>query len=228
MAAASSGVALSGGRFKIKATFAYLMQRGARGASIEEIADLIWPKAHLTQSLNRLYHTIHCLRQLLLSPESPPTRGCIQIVCRNGRYYLSLPDGTWIDLPIFEQLCRQGEKLFRLGQFEQALMCCQAAERLYGGSLFSDIPLEYVENAELDWCWSQRFWIERMHLRILTYIAAIYRVRKDHELALRYCTRSPDARSVLRNRSSRGNAHISCDRQWRCGRTSISVVPGIA
>ncbi len=179
----------SGATYKIKTIFAYLLQKGAQGASIEEMADLLWPEANdINQSLNRLYHTIHCLRTSLC-PELPSSRACPYMISRNRRYYLSLPEGTWIDVPIFEQFCRQGEKLLKTGDLEQSLVCHLAAERLYSGSLFSDIPIEYVENTERDWCWSQRFWIERIYLKMLTYLAAIYRRRDDSESALRCCER---------------------------------------
>lgn len=179
----------SGATHKIKTIFAYLMQKGAQGASIEEMADLLWPEANsINQSLNRLYHTVHCLRTSLC-PELSSSRDCPYVISRNRRYYLSLPEGTWIDVPIFEQFCRRGEKLLKAGDLEQSLVCHLAAERLYSGSLFSDIPLEYVENTERDWCWSQRFWIERIYLKMLSYLAAIYRRRDDPESALRCCER---------------------------------------
>lgn len=179
----------SGATYKIKTVFAYLMQKGAKGASIEEMADLLWPEANdINQSLNRLYHTIHCLR-MSLCPELPSGRDCPYMIGHNRRYYLSLPEGTWIDVPIFEQFCRQGEKLLKSGDLERSLVCHLAAERLYSGSLFSDIPIEYVENTERDWCWSQRFWIERIYLKMLTCLATIYRRRDDPESALRCCER---------------------------------------
>jgi two-component SAPR family response regulator len=178
-----------GATYKTKTIFAYLLQKGAQGASVEEIADLLWPDAvDLTQSLNRLYHTIHCLR-LALSPDLSSSRNSPYVVSRNRRYYLMLPEGTWIDVPVFEQFCRQGEKLLNAGDIDQSLVCHMAAERLYTGSLFSDIPVEYVENRETDWCWSQRFWLERIYLKMLTYTAIICRRRDDQKTALQYCER---------------------------------------
>jgi two-component SAPR family response regulator len=178
-----------GATYKTKTIFAYLLQKGAQGASVEEIADLLWPDAvDLTQSLNRLYHTIHCLR-LALSPDLSSSRNSPYVVGRNRRYYLMLPEGTWIDVPVFEQFCRQGEKLLNTGDIDQSLVCHMAAERLYTGSLFSDIPVEYVENRETDWCWSQRFWLERIYLKMLTYTAIICRRRDDQKTALQYCER---------------------------------------
>jgi len=60
---------IQGATLKTKTLFAYLLHRGQKGAAVEEIADLLWPEASSTEpSLNRLYHTVHCLR-MALSPE---------------------------------------------------------------------------------------------------------------------------------------------------------------
>lgn len=142
----------SGATYKTKTLFAYLLEKGAKGASVEEIADLLWPDAKdLDQSLNRLYHTVHCLR-MALSPKLSSSHDSPYVVSRAKRYYLTLPEATWIDVPMFEQFCRQGEKLMNVGDIEQSLLCHHAAERLYTGSLFADIPPEYVDDRDRDWC----------------------------------------------------------------------------
>src|SRR3972149_6823090 len=59
----------TGVTLKTKTLFAYLLHCGQRGATAEKLADLLWPEANSTdQGLNRLYHTVHCLR-MALSPE---------------------------------------------------------------------------------------------------------------------------------------------------------------
>jgi DNA-binding SARP family transcriptional activator len=179
----------SGATYKTKTLFAYLLGKGAKGASVEEIADLLWPEAKdLDQSLNRLYHTVHCLR-LALSPTLSSSHDSPYVVSHSKHYYLMLPDATWVDVPMFEQFCRQGEKLLNAGDIEQSLLCHHAAERLYTGSLFADIPREYVEDRDRDWCWSRRFWLESIYLKMLTYMVTIHRRRDDTKLALQYCDR---------------------------------------
>lgn len=179
----------SGATYKTKTLFAYLLEKGTKGASVEEIADLLWPDAKdIDQSLNRLYHTVHCLR-MALSPKLSSSHDSPYVVSRAKRYYLTLPEATWIDVPMFEQFCRQGEKLLNAGDIEQSLLCHHAAERLYTGSLFADIPPEYVEDRDRDWCWSRRFWLEAIYLKMLTYMVTIHRRRGDGTLALQYCER---------------------------------------
>lgn len=218
----------SGATYKTKTLFAFLLQKGAKGASVEETADLLWPGASdLNQSLNRLYHTVHCLR-MALSPELSSSRESPYLVSRNRRYYLTLPEGTWIDVPVFEQFCRQGERLLKAGEIEQSLTCHLAAERLYSGPLFADIPLEYVEDPERDWCWSQRFWLEEIYLKMLACTGSIYRQKNDPRLALDYCERvlrvDPCAESA--HREAMRAYHMigrldALERQYRLCRESL-------
>ncbi|TAK49787.1 MAG: hypothetical protein EPO23_00720 [Xanthobacteraceae bacterium] len=179
----------SGATHKTKTLFALLLERGTKGAGVEEVADLLWPEARdIDQSLNRLYHTVHCLR-LALSPHLKSSRNSPFIISRNKHYYLVLPEATWIDVPVFEQYCRQGEKLMNAGNLDLSLTCHQAAEHLYTGSLYGDIPLEYVEDRERDWCWSRRYWIEAIYLKMLACMATIHRKRQDAGMSLLYCER---------------------------------------
>lgn len=165
----------NGATTKTKTLFAYLLHCGAKGASSEEIADLLWPQTDcMSKSLNRLYHTIHCLR-LALSPDLKCSRESPYVVGHDGHYRLCLPQGTWIDVPVFEQLCHRGEKLFKNDRLEDSLVCYLSAERLYTGQLLADIPPEYTQNMDRDWCWSRRFWFDEIYVKLLANISQIYR-----------------------------------------------------
>jgi two-component SAPR family response regulator len=165
----------NGATIKTKTLFAYLLQCGAKGATAEELADLLWPQAQCTsQSLNRLYHTIHCLR-MALSPDLKHSRVSPFVLGHDHHYRLSLPEGTWMDVPIFEQFCRRGEKLLKANQLEEALTCCVAAEKLHTGTLLSDIPAEYIQNIDRDWCWSRRYWLDEVYVKLLTQISSLHR-----------------------------------------------------
>jgi two-component SAPR family response regulator len=121
-------------------------ERSSKRPPGKEIADLLWPQADsLSKSLNRLYHTIHCLR-MALSPDLKCSRTSPYVIGHDHHYHLLLPEGTWVDVPTFEQFCRRAEKLLKADQLEEALACYVSAERLYTGSLLSDIPVEYAEN----------------------------------------------------------------------------------
>jgi two-component SAPR family response regulator len=183
---------VGGATLKAKTLFAYLLHRGQKGATAEEVADLLWPEARSTvQSLNRLYHTVHCLR-MALSPGLTSSRDSPFVINDNQRYYLALPEGAWIDIPVFEQLCYKAERLLRENKDEESLLCHVAAERLYRGVLLADIPVQYIENVDEDWCWSRRYWLQEMYLKMLTYMAGTYRRRNDIPRALAYCEKVLD------------------------------------
>ena len=88
---------------------------------------------------------------------------------------------TNLDQPLFEQFCKRGEQLLRANQLEESLACHVVAEKLYSGPLYADIPLKYSENAEYDWCWSRRYWLEQMYVKMLTYSARIHRQLGSNE-----------------------------------------------
>ena len=88
-------------------------------------------------------------------------------VVRMGEYYrLNAPRGSWIDIDTFEQLCRRGLSLFKRGEDEAALRIYAAAEQLYTGDLFEDLPLEYVQPEQEDWCMPRRIWLREMALKL--------------------------------------------------------------
>jgi two-component SAPR family response regulator len=175
---------------KSKTLFAYLLQRGGDGAATDELADLLWPESDSIEAArNRLYHTVRCLRQALGSTSN--ARRAPQHVLRDGsRYVLTPPPGSWIDISTFEQLCRQSQLHINAGAPDEALSCLQAADRLYTGDLFEDIPAEYADNTERDWCWSKRYWLRDMFFKVQRDAARIYREHADYSAALAHCNKA--------------------------------------
>jgi two-component SAPR family response regulator len=167
--------------------FAYLLHRGAAGATSEELADLLWPDASDSQrGLNRLYHVVNSLRRVL-SPDLPAHRKSAFVLCHDQRYFLAVPPDTWIDLPMFQELCYRGATLLKQGALDEALLCYQSAERLYTGDFLADIPPQYTDSTEEDWYWGRRYWLREMHLKLLYSMAGIYRQLHQIPEALHYC-----------------------------------------
>ncbi len=175
---------------KSKTLFAYLLQKGGDGAATDELADLLWPESDSMETArNRLYHTVRCLRQALGSTSSDWATA--QHVLRDGsRYVLTPPQGSWIDISTFEQLCRQSQIHITAGATDEALICLQAADRLYTGDLFEDIPAEYADDSERDWCWSKRYWLRDMFFKVQRDAARIYREHADYSAALAHCNKA--------------------------------------
>jgi two-component SAPR family response regulator len=181
----------NGATKKVKTLFTYLLFKGEKGAATEELADLLWADTlDMTLSINRLYHTIRYLRAILEGNPEANLRESSFILHQNNRYYLTLPPDSWIDLPMFQELCFKGNEHFQQQQFEQALIVYQAAERLYQGDLLADLPQKYLDNTEQDWCWSRRFWYRDMHHKLLHSLATIHRCMGNLSEALNYCEKA--------------------------------------
>lgn len=180
----------AGATRKLKTLFAFLLIRGEKGANTEELADLLWSEADsIEQSLNRLYHAIRFLR-LVLNGHDDASKQSSFIVHQGSIYYLRLPYDSWIDLPMFQELCFKGNQHLKEGNLEQCKICYESAERLYTGDLFMDIPLKYVENNENDWCWSKRTWYREMYYKLLYSLAKIHRQMGNLSLAINYCDKA--------------------------------------
>ena len=183
---------ISGGATrKSKTLFAYLLQKGGQGGTTDELCDLLWPEADKVETArNRLYHTVKCLREAL---QGKPGRGAgrREHLLRDGsRYILVPPERSWLDISTFEQLCRQSHSHIKSGASDEALICLQAADRLYTGDLFEDIPADYADNTEHDWCWSKRYWLRDMFFKVQRDAARIHRERQDFSTALAHCQKA--------------------------------------
>lgn len=168
---------------KTKTLFAYLLQRGEKGAPTDLLAELLWSdEADEIKKRKRLYHAITMLRKTL---------GGSEYVRLNGSYYtLVPPEGTWIDIATFEQLCNRAKVLAKAGKFEDAVTLLDAADRLYSGELFEDLPPAYFENDMENWVVPKRTWFKDMALKVLRDKAAILRQRGQFRDALASCQKA--------------------------------------
>ncbi len=175
---------------KMKTLFAFLLYRGEMGAGAEELTALLWPDAaDGAAAHNRLYHVVNGLREVL-SPGIGSRRASPFVLNEQGRYYLAVPPHTWIDLPMFQELCYRGARLLREADFDQALICYESAERLYTGDYLADIPQQYADFAEDDWFWGRRYWLRDMFVKLLYGIATIHRTQGRVAAALSYADRA--------------------------------------
>jgi DNA-binding SARP family transcriptional activator len=179
----------AGAARKARALFAFLLLRGNRGATADELIEWLWPTASTPRlATNRLHHTINALRRSLL-PEAPAIKAKQHpyLVLEEGRYRLRPPPNTWVDVEDFEQLCRQGATLLREGALNEALLCLETALKLYSGDLFEDLPSELTDDRDNDWCWSRRYWFKDMVFKIHRDCATIHRLQGQHLQAISHC-----------------------------------------
>lgn len=158
---------------KLKTLFAFLLFRAEEGSTPEELVDVLWPDlADVEQGLNRLYQSVTSLRRVLTQPGG---EGRQFLRSGGGRYRLAVPEHTWLDVPMFQELCFQGAALDRAADAEEAITAYESAERLYTGDFLADLDLESASNATLEWCWNRRSWFRDMHLKAVTHLARLYR-----------------------------------------------------
>jgi len=176
-----------GATSKVKTLFAYLLVRGDRGAMAEEIADLLWRDASDSkQSLNRLYHTVRCLR-VALDPEQADNRHSVYVRHDAQRYFLAVPSGSQFDIVDFQEACYRGNEHMQRSQWHAADRALQQALALYQGDLFEGVPSKYAEYGEQDWCLSLRYWLRDMHHKALCYTAQALRHQGQLAEALASC-----------------------------------------
>jgi DNA-binding SARP family transcriptional activator len=168
---------------KTQTLFAYLLQCGEKGAHSEQISELLWPdEERVATKRARLHHTVAMLRKIL---------GSTQSVLRMGDYYrLNAPSGSWIDINTFEQLCRRGLALSKKGELESAMQVYLAADKLYAGDLFENLPREYIESENENWCLPRRTWLREMALKLQNdLINVLMRAGRTRE-ALDHCLKA--------------------------------------
>jgi DNA-binding SARP family transcriptional activator len=168
---------------KTRTLFAYLLQSGDKGTHADRIGELLWPEdGSEGTKRTRLHHTVAMLRKTL---------GDAGSVLRIGEYYrLNPPRGSWIDIDTFEQLCRRGLSLYKRGEDEAAMRVYAAAEQLYTGDLFEDLPMEYVQPDLEDWCMPRRIWLREMALKLqYDYAKVLVRSHRTRE-ALEHCLKA--------------------------------------
>lgn len=168
---------------KTRTLFAYMLTKGEKGVHADRLAELLWPEGDIEDGKRaRLHHTIAMLRKTLGHKDS---------VLRSGDYYrLNIPEGSWIDINSFEQLCRRGISLFKRGQLEEALQIYRSAEQLYVGDLFQDIPDEYMENDQEDWCLPRRTWLREMAIKLQRDMSRLLRSQGRLRQALEHCQKA--------------------------------------
>jgi DNA-binding SARP family transcriptional activator len=168
---------------KTQTLFAYLLQCGTKGAISEQISELLWPEEERDATKRaRLHHTVAMLRKTLGLPHS---------VIRVGDYYrLNAPAGSWIDINTFEQLCRRGLALFKNDQLVSALRVYLAADQLYAGDLFENLPREYVESENDNWCLPRRMWLREMALKLQNNLTSVLTQMGRTREALAHCLKA--------------------------------------
>ena len=128
------GGAKAGSR-QAEAIFAFLFDRGERGASKDEIIETIWPDVDLERADTAFHRTMLGLRSMLVPGRDRRAEG--PITFGNDRYRLAPDVVTWSDVAEFERLvsaARTAESV------EDRLRLLESARVLYRSDLLDDCP----------------------------------------------------------------------------------------
>jgi DNA-binding SARP family transcriptional activator len=129
------GGAKAGSR-QAEAVFAFLFDRGERGAGKDEMVELIWPDVDLERADLAFHRTLGGLRTTLEPGRAGRDRGAA-ISFRNDRYRLDPSVVEWSDVAAFDERIASASAA---GDPEQALLHLERARSLYRGDYLDDCP----------------------------------------------------------------------------------------
>lgn len=175
---------------KIKALFAYLVAKGSRGATKDQIVELLWPDQPAGDDGDARFHAaLHYLRRAL-EPDLPSRGKSQYIIYRDGYYKLAPPDGYWVDATAFEAYYQQALRLEQQGEEDQAARHWQLAQALYQGDYMAGLAQHYTEGYEDDWCQWRRYRLRDMYLTVLLKLAHYHFRRGEDRLSRIYAQKA--------------------------------------
>ena len=130
------------GTRQAEAIFAFLFDRGERGAVKDEMVELIWPDIELERADLAFHRTLGGLRRSL----SPPAPVGDVISFHNDRYRLNTEVVRWSDLAEFEEHLVAARTA---SDAADRLRHLDAARRLYRGDYLDDCPF-YGDSSEVE------------------------------------------------------------------------------
>jgi DNA-binding SARP family transcriptional activator len=124
--------------------FAFLFDRGERGAHKDEIIELIWPDVELERADLAFHRTLGGLRRTLAPSGHRPMRDVVSF--RNDRYHLNPDLVRWSDVHDFEQ---QLDAACATAEPEAVCQHLDKARRLYRGDYLDDCPF-YGDSSDVE------------------------------------------------------------------------------
>ncbi len=178
---------------KVKALFAYLVAKGSRGATKDQILELLWPGQPADENADtRLHAAIYYLRRTL-EPDLPPGKRSQYILHQDGHYRLDPLGGYWVDAAAFQAYCEQAALLEEAGQEELAARHLHLAAALYQGEYMAGVDQRYTEGYEDDWCQLERYRLKQLYLRTVLKLAAYHYRRREDRQSWLYAQKALDA-----------------------------------
>ena len=162
------------GARQAEAIFAFLFDRGDRGASKDEIIELVWPDVDLDRADVAFHRTVLGLRSTL-KPGLRARASQGPIGFHNDRYRLDPSVVTWSDVGEFESLVREAAA----AEADASVGLLERARALYRGDYLDDCPY-YGDSAQVE---ERRTDLRRQYVDILAELGERYAERGDRTAA---------------------------------------------
>ncbi len=163
------------GSRQAEAVFAFLFDRGERGAAKEEIVELIWPDVDLDNADVAFHRTLNALRTTLEPGRRSGARG-YAVTFSNDRYRLHPAVVQWSDIGAFDQSMASAGAA--TGD-EEPIRYLERARALYRGEYLDDCPF-YGDSAEVE---ERRGLLRRSCVDVLLALGERYESRGDRPAA---------------------------------------------
>jgi DNA-binding SARP family transcriptional activator len=158
------------GTRQAEAIFAFLFDRGERGAGKDELVELIWPDTSLDRADLAFHRTLSGLRRVL-EPEARADDDRA-ITYRGDRYRLDPALVAWSDVAELDDLMRAAGAA---AAGAESIAALEAARALYRGEYLDDCPY-YGDSAEVE---DRRDALRRRHLDLLLLLGQRYEAAGD-------------------------------------------------
>ena len=162
------------GSRQAEAIFAFLFDRGDRGASKDEILELVWPDVDLDRADVAFHRTMLGLRSIL-KPGRRARGSAGPVAFHNDRYRLDPSVVAWSDIGEFERLLAEAA----VGEPTEALRILEQARALYRGDFLDDCPF-YGDSAQVE---DRRTDVRRRYVDVLIELGGRYAQRGDRTAA---------------------------------------------
>jgi DNA-binding SARP family transcriptional activator len=162
------------GSRQAEAIFAFLFDRGDRGASKDEILELVWPDVDLDRADVAFHRTMLGLRSSL-NPGRRTRVSAGPIVFHNDRYRLDPSVVAWSDVGEFDRLLADAAT----GDPAHSLRALEQARALYRGDFLDDCPF-YGDSAPVE---DRRTELRRRYVDVLIELGERYALRGDRAAA---------------------------------------------
>jgi hypothetical protein len=162
------------GSRQAEAIFAFLFDRGDRGASKDEILELVWPDVDLDRADVAIHRTMLGLRSIL-KPGRRIRGSDGPIGFHNDRYRLDPSVVAWSDIGEFDRLLADAAR----SEATEALRVLEQARALYRGDFLDDCPF-YGDSAQVE---DRRTDVRRRYVDVLIELGRRYAERGDRTAA---------------------------------------------